>query len=164
MAQGNKPGTSSKQRGVPQKIVQQMQDELYEFILMGYPRNEILEYFELNYNLKTDTIIGMYNSAHSKLLEFGEFDTERIITQHIAYYEEAMRYFDSVGDFIAKSQAMNAKEKLLKLFEEDEQTIIDVDTHININIEQLDYDMDKLSATEQEEFQQLFSKVRKLKS
>lgn len=150
-------------KGIAQKEQQQMENEVYEFLLMGYSRREIVEYLALNYNLNELQAIGLYDRAHNQILELGDFDIERIITQHVAYYEEAARYLDSIGDFNAKSLALNAKEKLLKLFEEDQQTI-DIDTTINIDISQLDYDMSKLESKEQDRFQTLFQKVRELKS
>src|SRR5690606_29596353 len=126
-----------------ESVNQQMKDEIIEFILNGYSRTEIAEYLELNYNINRENAFRYYRLAHISIMEIGDFDIEIIVTQHFFYYEEAIRYFDSVGNFNAKAIAMNAKEKLLKVFEDDE-LLIEVENNINIEVEQMDYDISKL--------------------
>lgn len=160
MAGGKKRG----KRPVPQKqeseaLQQKMKDEIIEFILQGYPMSEVVDYLQLNYNIQYENARKYYKTAHASILELGDFDIERIITQHIFYYEEAARFFDSIGNYSAKAQAMNAKEKLLKIFEEDEPDI-EIENNVNVNVEQLNYDIGKLNAKELDRFSEIFKKVK----
>lgn len=159
--QGRKRGGKNRNYFEIEKLSQQMKLEITEFILQGYSLTEVTDYLELNYNLDVENARRYYRLAHLEILEFGEFDIETIIIQHVFYYEEAARYFDSVGDYVSKSIAMNAKEKLLKLFE-DEDNEIEVNNNVNINVDQLSYDMSKLNVQEQNRFNELFQKVRLL--
>lgn len=159
--QGRKKGSVGRSYFEIEKLSQQMKLEVTEFILQGYSLTEVTDYLQLNYNLDIENARRYYRQAHLQILELGEFDIETIVMQHVFYYEEAARYFDSVNDFISKSTAMNAKEKLLKLFE-DEENEIEVNNNVNINIDQLNYDMNKLNVQEQNRFNEIFQKVRLL--
>lgn len=159
--QGRKKGTTGQTYFEIEKLSQQMRLEVTEFILQGYSLTEVTDYLQLNYNLDIENARRYYRRSHLEILELGEFDIENVVIQHVFYYEEAARYFDSIGDFVSKSKAMNAKEKLLKLFE-DEENEIEINNNININVDQLNYDMKKLNVEEQNRFNELFQKVRLL--
>lgn len=156
--QGRKKGSKADRYEI-EKLHQQMKDEIIEFILQGYPFSEIVEYLQLNYNINWENAKRYHRQAHLEILSLGDFDVDRIIIQHIYYYEEAARYFDSIGAYLDKSKAMNAKEKLLNIFEEDEPQV-EIENNININVEQLNYSVDKLTVQEKERFNELFKKVR----
>lgn len=146
-----------------EKVNQQIHSDIIEFILTGYSLTDIVEYLNLNYNIAIEYGRKLYRQAHLEILEMGEFDVEVILTQHIFYYEEAIRYFDSIGNYSAKGLAMNAKEKLLKIFEDDEPKV-EIENNVNINIEQLNYDIDRLDEGEIEEFNKIFQKVKFLEN
>lgn len=143
------------------KVTQEYINEMLEFILQGYNYSDIHEYFSLTHNLTDDQIKHIHAVAKEEVFKNGDFDLEMVVMQHIQYYEECIRYFDSVNNFGAKASAMNAKEKLLKIFEEKEPDI-EIENNINISVEQLDYNVEKLSIAEKNEFQMLFNKVKRI--
>ena len=154
-----KRGGAIKKTFDVEKIHQQIQSETMEFILQGYSLSEVVEYLELNYNISTLNARKYYRNAHLDIMNLGEFDIETIIVQHIYYYEEASKWFDSIDDYDGKSKAMNAKEKLLKLFEEEESEI-EINNNITVNVEQLHYDVEKLNVNEKDRFNEIIQKVR----
>lgn len=156
--QGRKKGGENNRYEI-EKLHQQMKDEIIEFILQGYPFSEIIEYLQLNYNINYENAKRHYQRCHLEILDLGEFDIEVIITQHVYYYEEAARFFDSIGNYSAKGIALNAKEKLLKIFDQDEPEI-EIENNVNINVNQLDFDIEKLTVQEKDRFSELFKKVR----
>lgn len=141
------------------KLDLQIRAEIIEFIFQGYPFSDVVDYLELNYNISHENARRMFKNAKIEILNIGDFDFDQIIIQHIFYYEEAIRYFDGVGNFSAKAVAMSAKEKLLKIYEEDEPKI-EIENNVNIEIGQLDFDIDKLNVQEKERFQTIFEKVK----
>ena len=145
-----------------EKINQQMKDEIIEFILNGYSLSEITDYLQLNYDIKVENARRYYRLAHMAIMDMGDIDPENVIMQHVFYYEEAIRYFDSIANYSAKAVAMNAKEKLLKIFEEDEPAV-EIENNVNIDVEQLNYDIEELNSEEKKRFNELFNKVKLIK-
>lgn len=145
------------------KLDQQIRNEVIEFILQGYPFTDVVEYLELNYNISHENSRALYKRAKLEILDIGDFDFDQIIIQHIFYYEEAIRYFDSINNFSAKAAAMNAKEKLLRIYEDDEPSI-EIENNVNINVNQLNFDVNKLNEEEKNRFQKIFEKVKFLES
>lgn len=155
--QGRKKGGKNNRYEI-EKRFQQMKGEVMEFVLQGYALSEVVEYLQLNYNLNVENARRYYRDCHLEILELGDFDIENIVIQHVFYYEEAARYFDSIGNYIAKGTALNAKEKLLKIFEDEPD--VEIENNVNINVEQLNYDISKLTDKEKERFSEIFKKVR----
>lgn len=156
--QGRKKGGQNNRYEI-EKRHQEMKGEIIEFILQGYSMTEIVEYLELNYNINFENAKRYYRDCHLEILELGDFDIENVVVQHVFYYEEAARYFDSVGDYVAKGTAMSAKEKLLKIFEPDEPQV-EIENNVDINIEQLAFDVNKLNEQEQNRLSEIFKKVK----
>lgn len=152
--------------GKPQTVLTakaqlELANETIEFLLQGYPYSDIKEYLTIRYSLSERQAKYAIKSAREQIIELGEFDLEMIIAQHIMNYEEAIRFFDEIGNFSAKATAMGAKEKLLKLYEDDTR-VIEIENNINIDINNLDYSIDKLTEDEKQEFQVIFDKVKQL--
>jgi len=145
-----------------EKQNQEILNEAIEFILQGYRYSEVSEYLTITHNLNVQQAKHFYDTAKVEIYRLGNFDLDMVITQHILYYEEAIRYFDEVGNYSAKASAMNAKEKLLKIFE-DEPPAIEIENNIDLSIssEQL-YDIKKLDSKEQERFDELFVKIKRI--
>jgi hypothetical protein len=155
----------AKKKSDIEKAAQDILNEVIEFVLLGYRFSEVLEYLEITYNY--DSVQGkkLYENAKKEIVSLGAFDMDVVITQHLIRYEEAIRYFDDVGNFSAKAAAMTAKEKFLKIFIEKEPEVVvenNISVEINIATEQL-YNLTKLTPEEQNRFQSLFDKVKLLK-
>lgn len=155
----------AKQKSDIEKKNQDILNEVIEFVLLGYRFSEVLEYLDMTYNLSGVNGKKLYDDAKKQIISLGDFDLDVVITQHLIRYEEAIRYFDEVGNYGAKASAMNAKEKLLKIFVEKEPEITvenNIGVEVNIDTNQL-YNINKLLPEEQNRFQTLFSKVKLIK-
>lgn len=135
--------------------------EMIEFVLQGYTYSEAHEYFSVSYNLSDEQIHYLNKVAKDEILKHGDFDLDMVIMQHVMYYEEMIKFFDQNSNYSAKAAAMGAKEKLLKIFEEKEPDI-EIENNINIDVNQLSFNIKKLDAQEQSQFQSLFDKVKRI--
>lgn len=147
-----------------EKLKQQVQSQILDFLLQGYPYSEIVSYLQMTYNFSPDHAKELYRKGKDKIYELGDIDIDQVVVQHLFYYEEAIRYFDSIGDYSAKAVGMAAKEKLLKIFN-DESPLIEIENNVNINVQQFsNFDVHKLTSTEQDRMQELLYKVKRLTS
>jgi hypothetical protein len=138
----------------------QISSECIEFLLQGYSYSEIVEYLEISFNLTKRQAKYAIQEARVQILELGDFDLEMVIVQHVMNYEQATRFFDEIGNYSAKSAAMSAKERLLKIYEDETKSIeIENNLNINIDVDQLDYKIEKLDDREQNRINELFNKV-----
>lgn len=141
------------------KLDFQISNDVVEFLLQGYKYSDIVEYLEITYNLTKKQIQYSIQEGRKQIIELGEFDLETVIVQHIMNYEEATRFFDEIKNYAGKAAAMSGKEKLLKIYEEETNTI-EIENNIDLTIEsQQLFNIDKLSEIEKNRLENLFKKI-----
>lgn len=134
--------------------------QMYDFILAGYGRFEILKFFTDTTEFTPRSIFSAYESARKELVIKTSLETDDIITSHNAIYQEIMEYCKNENFNEGYMKAMALKEKLVGLHKE--QTSIEINNETNIENEQSQrekYDFNKLEISERNRLNELFTKI-----
>lgn len=134
-------------------------ETVIEYVIQGLSRTEILLLLERNNeNLSKDIAEKLHAKALAAVREKSSTNAEDIVTQHVKWYEELYRKFDSMGYTPGKNAALRQKEKILGLLKE--ENIIKVENEINIDIKnEPQYDIKKLTKEEQERLSKYLKRV-----
>lgn len=139
-------------------ITKEQITEAVTHIIAGKPHSEIVKLLMEKYGTDHEETTKAVSEAKQKIQQNTLVDIDKIIPSHVNLYEKIFVEFQELGSLPGKLATMRQKEKILGLHRED--TVIEINNELNLEIGDEVYNRAQLTSTESDRLDQLFKKVK----